>query len=183
MPMRPASTRLGAFVAALATALASGCSPTFDWRETRVDGTGLRALFPCRPDRHERTVRLGGEPVRLTMLACPAGGSTFSLAYAALVAPERVTPALEELRGAMVANVAAKAPRVERREVPGATPNAAAGLVHVEGNRPDGRRVVADAAFFASGLTVVQATVLGEQPVPADVVETFLAALRVAPPR
>jgi len=35
------------------------CSPAFDWRETRPEGSGAVAMFPCRPVKQERSVRIG----------------------------------------------------------------------------------------------------------------------------
>jgi hypothetical protein len=62
----------------------------------------------------------------------------------------------------------------------GTTPNPQAARVHIVGKRPDGRRVVADAAFFVKGLTLYQATVLGSGDGPGrEAIETFFGAIRL----
>ena len=39
----------GAAAALVAAIVAVACSPTFDWREARPDGSGVALMFPCRP--------------------------------------------------------------------------------------------------------------------------------------
>ena len=38
------------------TAALLACSPTFNWREVRLESTGLKAMFPCKPDHATRNV-------------------------------------------------------------------------------------------------------------------------------
>ena len=95
-----------AYRAAFAAAfllLASACSPTFNWRELRVDGTPLQALMPCKPDTASRPVPLGGAgtaPVELHMHSCEAGGLRFAVAWADVGQPAQVAPALAAWRQA-----------------------------------------------------------------------------------
>ena len=67
-----------------------GCAPVLDWREVRPAGSGVSLLFPCKPDSQSRLVRLAGMQVRLVLLACAAGGSTWGLAHADVVDPASV---------------------------------------------------------------------------------------------
>ena len=64
--------------------------------------------------------------------------------------------------------------------IAGATPNGQSALLRIDGRRPDGRPVVARAAFFVKGLRLYQATVLGAgEPVNAEALETFFASIRL----
>ena len=66
-----------ALTISLALASLSACSPTLDWRETAAEGSGVVALFPCRPDRHARTLELVGSKLKMEMLVCqPAAPPT-----------------------------------------------------------------------------------------------------------
>ena len=58
------------------------------------------------------------------------------------------------------------------------TPNPQAVRLRLEGVRPDGVAAQEQAAFFAKGLRVYQATVLGKR-VPAEAADTFFAGLRL----
>ena len=65
------------FAAALAAGLAlAGCSPAFNWREVRPENTRLQVLLPCKPDKAQKVVPLGGQATTLSMLGCDAGGAT-----------------------------------------------------------------------------------------------------------
>lgn len=69
--MTPLMTRVTA--ASLLLLLLAACNPVFNWREVRPDNTALTLLLPCKPDKAQRSVPLGGRPTELAMLACDAG--------------------------------------------------------------------------------------------------------------
>lgn len=166
---------------ALGGALAIGvaaCSPTLDWREARPDGVVL--MFPCRPKQLERTVPLAGAMLPMRMHACSAGGSNFSLAALDVAEPAAVTANLAALRAQLLVNLAGTATEQRPLALPGATPNPESGRERIVGQRPDGSRVVADAAFFVKGLTLYQASVLGsDDGAPSEAVDTFFGAIRL----
>ena len=168
-------------VFAMAFALAAvACSPTFDWREARPEGSAVTMLFPCRPGKVERTVRVFDAAVVMQLHSCAAGGATFSLAVADAGAPERVAPLLAMLRSQAAANVAGTVVAVPGSAVVGAAPDALAGRARIDGRLPDQRAVVEHVAWFAAGTRVYQATVLGTgRAVDARTLETFFDALRV----
>lgn len=139
----------------------------------------MAMLFPCRPDRHERPVRIGSADLRMQMHSCNAAGATFSIALVDAAQPAQVAPLLAELRSRAVANIAGVA-QPRPFQPPGATPNEHGGLLRIEGRLPDGRRVTEHAAFFVRGLRLYQATMIGGS-LPADAVETFFGAIKVAP--
>lgn len=158
----------------------SACTPTLDWREVRPEGSGARALFPCRPVSHARQLALAGAPVRMTMHACSAGGVVFALGVADVGEPARVAPALAELRAAAVRNLDAAADPVQALSVTGMTPNAQAARVRLSGRRPDGSVVHEELALFARGTTVYQATLLGPA-ADAAAAQMFVEGLKVGP--
>lgn len=167
-------------VAMLVSALcAAACTPTLDWRESRPDG-GVTMMFPCRPEHHERSVRLGTTTVRMRLHSCSAGAAAFALAAVDVADPASVTPLLEALRGQAVANVGGAVTSHATPAIPGATPNVQSGRLRVVGRRPDGRGVVEHAAFFVKGLTLYQATVIGaEEAGGQETLDTFFGAIRL----
>ncbi|WP_127995590.1 hypothetical protein [Piscinibacter defluvii] len=174
MPIRTLTSLLAIGLAATA------CSPSRDWRELHPEGSSLRAQFPCKPDRHQREVRLAGRTVRMDMLVCHDRGATFALAFADVADPGAVAPALDELRAAAVGNVKAAAVHETALAVPGMTPNPRAVRLQFDGKRPDGTPVQEQVGLFAYGMRVYQATVLASRLKPAEA-DTFLGALRVSP--
>ena len=168
-------SRSPAFLLAAATQLA--CTPALDWREVRPPGSGMVALFPCKPSAMTRGVSLAGQTVSLSLHACSAGGQTWGLAHADVVDPARVGAALRELRASAARNLGAAAGRPLPLAVVGATPHPASGREQIDGRAPDGKALAGQVAVFARGTLVFQATVLGAT-LPADAADTFFGALR-----
>ncbi len=178
LPFLPRRARGVAGTLAVLAALA-GCSPAHDWREVRSADGAVQALFPCRPQLHERRVTLAGSTVKLSLQACDSGGQTWGLASADLVDPARLAAALDELAASAGANLAA-APRATPLQVPGATPHPGSRLVALDGRRPDGQGAQMRLALFTHGTRIFQATVLGPQ-LPDEAVDTYFDSLRVPP--
>ncbi len=173
-------TRPTLLIAALVAASCSAaCSPTLDWREFVPEGTDISVSFPCRPDRQARAVTVAGAKAQMQMLACNAGEATFALAFVDVADPARVGATLAELRATAASNLQDASPQNAPLQIKGMTPNAQAARLTIAGKLPDGAAVQEHAAFFARGLRVYQATVIGAKPAP-QVVDTFIAGLKFA---
>jgi len=177
--MTPVCTRYRV-LALLVSWLLSACSPTFDWREARFEGSTLVAMFPCRPDHQERSIELTGRRTTMQMNACAAGGATFAVSVVALGDPALAAPAQQQLRTVAVANVRGDAPQAVPWRLAGTTPNSETTRLSVRGRLPDGAAVIEHAAFFTQGLKVYQASVIGSAPDP-EALETFFAGLKFVP--
>ena len=162
---------------ALTVLLLQACSPTLDWREVRPEGSGAQAMFPCKPSSMAREVMLGGAKVRLSLHACRAGDVTWAMAWADMVDPARVGPALDELRQAAASNVGATESRSMPLQVPGATPSPGSARLVLRGRMPDGREAFEQVAVFSRGTRVYQATAVAERE-PGEALEPFFAGLR-----
>ena len=178
---RHPGVRGAAAAIASACAATSGCSPTFDWREARPEGSGVAMMFPCRPVKQERTVRVADAARAMKLHSCTAGDALFMLASIDVADPREVTPSLAAFRAQAAANLAGAPTETGPFTPAGATPNPQSARIVIAGTRADGRRVVAQAAFFVKGLTLYQATVLGggEQAGDRDAVDTFFGAIRL----
>lgn len=155
----------------------SACAPAFDWREFTPQDSGIVTTFPCRPDRQVRDVAMAGAQARMHMLVCSAGGATFALSFLDIANPARVADALIEMRAAAVTNLQGANPKSQPAQVSGMTPNPNALRLSLVGRLPDGAAVQAQAAFFAKGLRVYQAIVIGPDLTP-QASQTFLNGLR-----
>ncbi len=139
------------------------CAPTLDWREVRPEGSGVLALFPCKPKSQARIATLAGSGVAMTMLACDVAGMTFALSHSELGDPSRVTPALVELRSALASNLGASDLGSAAFELAGMTPNPQAVRIWLEGRLPDGKPVQEQAVLFVRGTRIYQAAILGQR--------------------
>lgn len=160
-----------------AALLLAGCAPTLDWREVRPSDSGAVAMFPCKPRAQTRDVVAHGVSLRLTLVACEAGGSTYALSFAQVTDPTQVSPALEALRASSIGNARAEVRSEAALNVPGMTPNTHARRLHLAARAADGVGREIDAAFFAIGTRVFQATIVAAAADPAAV-EAFFTGLR-----
>jgi len=155
------------------------CSPAFNWRDVRLENSRLSLLLPCKPDKAQKTVPLGGQPTVLTMTGCDAGGATFAVAVADLGDAAKVAPVLAQWQALSLANMKAspQATQLVALKLPGATSQAPAVLVKAQGQRADGSAVTGQAAYFAQGSQVFQ-VVLYAREISPDVSETFFSSLK-----
>jgi len=191
MPLRPIAAAAAVTLAAVTLA---ACSPTYNWRQLRLDGTPLQALMPCKAESAARPVPLGtptaGAPAAgaqpavaapaataaatLTMHSCQAGGLTFAVAWVALPDGSDAAAALDQWRlGALttIQGTPDAAPFVPR--IKGAPD--AQGL-RARGRTPDGRDVVMQAVYARRGGQLYQGAIYGPA-IPDEVSTTFFDGL------
>ena len=162
--------------AAVAVCLLAACNPTFNWRDVRPGETRLALLLPCKPEKAEKIVPLGGRPTPLRLMGCDAGGATFAVAVADLGDAARAADVLTQWQALTLANMKAGAPQLTPWVLKGAAPSPAPVLVKAQGRRADGTAVNGQAAYFAQGTQVFQAVVYAGKLSP-DVAETYFASL------
>jgi hypothetical protein len=154
----------------------AACTPTFNWREVRAEGGGLKAMMPCKPDRSERPVPMAGHEVSLQVLGCNTGGATFALLSADMGDAARAGEVLGQWKTATLSNLRSAAVREAVFRPTGAAPLAQSLQVVASGERSDGSKVESHAAYFARGSHVFQAVIYADQLKP-EVAETFFSGL------
>jgi hypothetical protein len=162
--------------AALLLVCLAACSPTFNWRQARLDPGGLKALLPCKPDKGTRELPMAGRQVSLQALGCEAGGATFAVLGADIGDAARGGEVLAQWKTATLAKLHAGEPRERPFNPPGARALPEALRVVAQGQRPDGGKVVSDAAYFARGSHVFQAAIYAEKLEP-EAADAFFAGL------
>ena len=140
----------------------SACSPSLDWRVVQLERSGLQAWMPCRPDRFERDVQVGGRRWPARLQSCEADGLQFGLME---IQADEVAQAAD-LAGALVAaaraNLGADRVVASTNWPPAASRlDAGSGRWRMQGVGSDGRPRVMETALLLHGAHVVQATVLG----------------------
>ncbi len=152
------------------------CSPALDWREVRPpDAAGLVAMFPCKPQAHERLLTLPGVtggPLEVHLLACQADGVNWAVTYFTAALPVQRAQGLAALRESLWHNtasaVSASAPTQASRQLLGAatvagmTPHPDATVWWMQGERPRNtsqmQAVQLKAWHFSHGMAVFQAS-------------------------
>ena len=169
------------FLATCVTSLMAliACTPAFNWRDVRLENSRLSLLLPCKPDKAQKTVPLGGQPTVLTMTGCDVGGATFAAAMADLGDAAKAASVLAQWQALTLANMKAspQATQLVTIKLPGAASQAPAVLVKAQGRRADGSAVTGQTAYFSHGSQVFQVVLYGTKISP-DVSETFFSSLK-----
>lgn len=156
----------------------SACSPAFNWREVRPDDTALSLLLPCKPDKAQQTVPVGGQPTALTLLGCDSGGAAFAVAVADMGRAAAVPAVLSQWQAVTLTGIRAGTPTTTPWTVPGALAAPAPVLVKALGQRPDGSAVHSQALYFAHGTQVFQMVMLASTVTP-EAAEMFFSSARL----
>lgn len=169
--------RILATMALLGAGGIAACSPTFNWREVRVQSTPLTAMMPCKPDTGAREMPMAGRKVNLTALSCEAGGATFALLFAEVGETARMGEVLLQWNLASLGNLRGAAARDRPFRPPGALALPQSMQVLATGQRTNGNKVESHAAYFAHGTHVYQAVIYATSLKP-EVAETFFSGLK-----
>jgi hypothetical protein len=72
-------TRYAFYALIMALGLAS-CTPALNWRAVSVGG--LATWLPCKPDRAQRPLEMGGKTIQMEMAGCEAQGVMYAVSHA-----------------------------------------------------------------------------------------------------
>lgn len=64
-------------IATLSVLALLACAPALNWREVALGQR--KPMLPCKPDKAQRSVALGGQSVTLDMVGCEAGDALFAV--------------------------------------------------------------------------------------------------------
>jgi hypothetical protein len=165
--------------------LFGACTPTFNWRDVRLesaDGSALKAALPCKPDTATRQQQLGDIQVELSMMGCTANETTFTLSRIPLGNPLDAPKVLAAWQAAGVANARVKS--VGAIRIPAVVSGASAWPPAVW-QSIDGEVTQAHMLWFtkqtAIGVTLYQAAMYGKQlgNESSDVTNTFFESLQL----
>ena len=155
-----------------------GCSPKFNWREVRLEQSGVALLFPCKPDTQVRQVDMDGQALSMTLSGCSAGDASFALAYARLGEGNSPGAALRRWRELTLGNLGAQGVNEMAYPLQGVRSDEQSVRLGSAGRRPDGSSLVAQAFWFTHDRWVYQASVLAERPREAEA-DTFMTSIRL----
>lgn len=191
LPAFPAALRLPVLALLFCLPFLLGaCSPTYNWREVRVDPGGFLVWMPGKPEQLTRTLPLGDATRTMHMTGARVGPLSFTITVVELgdEGGDSGAQALALMEQAMLRNIGGRV--LERGEValtaaasaPG--PSAGASGMRVLALRAQGqaqgRSLMMWARFFRFQAFAVQAVVLGGE-ADTDKAETFLGSLRLPP--
>lgn len=92
---------------ALATLVAAGCSPAYNWRSYNSGDAPFSVMFPDKPSIHTREINVDGMKVAMTMTAAEVEGTTFAVGSAQAPDAPKARAALAGMKTALVNNIGA----------------------------------------------------------------------------
>lgn len=156
------ATRLRPWAAVLTLSAGLACTDAIDWRTMQPPGTHLAFSMPCRPAGQARRLMLAASEVEMTIYACRAGDTVYSVGSLDAGHPARVGPLMQALTAAASANLQGRVTLDVAARIPGMTPHPASRRQRIVGMRPGGGRAVSHFVVFSYGTQVHQAIALGE---------------------
>lgn len=169
----------------MAAALLAACTPSLNWRNVSLPEADLTITLPCKPDNARRTVEIAGKPTELSMVGCEADGALFAVSHTVMADAALVGPALAQWRTAVIALMGdgAEAAAVNKPfALQGALVLPQSVRTVVQGRRPDGTPVVAQAVWFAraSGpqVTLYHAVIYTDKARP-ELADPFFSGLKL----
>lgn len=157
----PIALRLPSILTAVMVTLLASCTPSLNWREVRPEGTDLVLMFPCKPEQQTRALEAPGAPAnaRMGLARCEAAELGFSLSWSDVPDPAQLTPALRQMREAVVAGLKLAVAEAQPLQLAGMTPSPEAQVLAL--GQPGAKGLHGRVAVFARGLRVYQLMMLG----------------------
>lgn len=145
----------------------SACSPKYDWRDYRSQDAPYSVLFPGKPAKQTRTVKLGQLEVSMSMTAADIDGVIFAVGSASVADAAQAAVAVAAMQTAMVNNIGGTLTSSQALDN-GAQAVEASG----KGMRLIGR-------FMSKDRRVYQVVVIGApQKIDPETVETFFSSFK-----
>lgn len=90
--------------------LVAGCSPALNWRKVDPEGAQVSLMFPCKPEREERTQPgPAGQPVVVRSMSCKARGGQFSFTWTDLGDARATSAAMRRMHEGIARKMAPRA--------------------------------------------------------------------------
>lgn len=145
----------------------SACSPKYDWRDYRSQDAPYSVLFPGKPAKQTRTVKLGQLDVSMSMAAADIDGVIFAIGSATLADAAQAPAAVAAMRTAMVNNIGGTVASDTLLDN---------GAQQVDASGKDIRLI---GRFMSKDRRVYQVVVIGApQKIDAETVETFFSSFK-----
>jgi len=154
---------------ALLLALAlTACSPKYDWRDYRSQEAPYSVLFPGKPAKQTRMVKLDQLEVSMNMTAADIDGVVFAIGSAQLADAAQAPAAIAAMQTAMVNNIGGTV--TSSKALPG-------GAQELDAS---GKTMRLIGRFITKDRRVYQVVVIGAaQKIEAETVETFFSSFRL----
>ncbi|MEY2861102.1 MAG: hypothetical protein RL392_1560 [Pseudomonadota bacterium] len=136
----------------------------------------LTVLLPCKPDRAQRSVKIGQDDVAMQMAGCEVGEVLYAVSHVQVKSVEGVPNAVQNWQAVALSNLRATSPQT----LPWLVPKGASTAVRLSasGQRTHGGEVQAQLVWFSAGLDIYHLAVYAPHLAPEHS-ESLLSDLRI----
>ena len=139
--------RLGLFGLIMVLGLA-GCTPALNWRAVNLDG--VSTWLPCKPDRAQRELEIGGQKIQMEMMGCEAQGVMYAVSHAKVLNPSESQAVAAAWQNASFKQMLAGAPQQSVFQARGEKP-VTGQFFKLAGARNNGQELKAQLAWVVLG--------------------------------
>ncbi len=158
--------------------LAAGCSPALNWRKVSPEGAQVQLMFPCKPDREERTQPgPSGQGVSVRSMSCKARGAQFSLTWTDLGDAGATSAAMRRMHQGIARQMAPQASAPLGVRGIASDPEAFQQVFEARAGQP---RQQVRQAVFSRGARLYQVLMQGERLDP-EAWDVFLGSIELPP--
>ncbi len=167
------------------------CSPTYDWRTVANSASGYSVDLPAKPGADQRSIDVGGTPMRMRVQTAEVGGAVFVVGTLDLpdAQPATQQKALDFLRDGLARNLGAR-PAAHAVDVPLAAGGAVQGMeldltgkadnpagFGSAGGKSEARTI--HARIVARGAHAYQLAIVGREQPPVEQVDQFFQSFKL----
>jgi hypothetical protein len=145
-----------------------------NWREVSLDR--LTVLLPCKPDRAQRTVKLGMGEVAMEMAGCEAGDALYAVSHVQVSSTDVPQAVVQQWQTVALGNLQSST----SQSLPWATPKGANAAVRLaaSGHRANGEAMTAQLAWLTSGSDIYHVAVYSKKLAPEQS-DTLFSDLKI----
>ncbi len=153
----------------------AGCTPALNWRAVNLDG--VSTWLPCKPDRAQRELEIGGQKIQMEMMGCEAQGVMYALSHAKVSISSESQAVAAAWQNASFKQMLAGAPQQSVFQARGEKP-ATGQFFKLTGTRSNGQVLKAQLAWVVLG-TEIYHLAMYARAITSDQAEPFFSEVKI----
>jgi hypothetical protein len=166
--------RLGLFGLIMVLGLA-GCTPSLNWRAVNLDG--VSTWLPCKPDRAQRELEIGGQKIQMEMMGCEAQGVMYAVSHAKVPNPSESQAVAAAWQNASFKQMLAGSPQQTVFQTRGEKP-VTGQFFKLAGARSNGQELKAQLAWVVLGAEIYHLAMYA-QAITSEQAEPFFSEVKI----
>ena len=151
------------------------CTPALNWRAVNLGG--VSTWLPCKPDRAQRELEIGGQKIKMEMMGCEAQGVMYAVSHARVQNPSESQAVTLAWQNASFKQMLAGAPQQSVFQTRGEK-SVAGQFFKMTGARSNGQVLEAQLAWVVLG-TEIYHLAMYAQAITSEQAEPFFSEVKI----